>query len=137
MQTYEVQPGQTMDALLDALNTLAQSDRAITLVVPERAALLTQVENLSRLRQVATTQGVQLRAVVVDQVTLGLFRIMGFDASQTPASPAPPPAPTAEAMRITSPPAPFPAPPPPAPPPMPAASVSSLPQSTWDMSFDL
>src|SRR5438045_480716 len=114
MQTYEVQPGQTMDALIADLSTLAATDRAITLVVPDHADMLTQVENLSRLRQFATSQGLQLRAQVVNRVTLGLFRIMGLDAVEGPGAaaptPLPPPAPTMEAIRITPPPS-APAPP--------------------------
>src|SRR5690349_3144316 len=84
MQTYEVHPGDSMDSLLNTLADLARTDPEITLVVPAHIQMLSQVDNLSRLRHFATDRGVRLHAVVADQVTLGLFRIMSIDASDTP-----------------------------------------------------
>ena len=83
MQTYEVHSGDSMDSLLNTLATLAQTDPEITLVVPAHTQVLNQVDNLSRLRHFAADRGVRLHATVADQVTLGLFRIMGLDASDT------------------------------------------------------
>lgn len=84
MQTYEVQADTSIESLLHTLTSLARTDREITLIVPGQVPALSQVDNLSRLRQFAGDQGVRLHAVVSDQVTLGLFRIMGLDASDAP-----------------------------------------------------
>jgi alkylhydroperoxidase/carboxymuconolactone decarboxylase family protein YurZ len=83
MQTYEVHSGDSMDSLLNALAALAQTDPEIRLIVPAHVQVLNQVDNLSRLRHFAADRGVRLHAAVADQVTLGLFRIMGLDATDT------------------------------------------------------
>jgi hypothetical protein len=83
MQTYEVHSGDSMDSLLNALAALAQTDPEITLIVPAHVQVLNQVDNLARLRHFAADRGVRLHAAVADQVTLGLFRIMGLDAVDT------------------------------------------------------
>src|SRR4051812_49891576 len=99
MQTYEVQASESMDALLQTLAHLARTDREVTLVVPADAAMLRQVDNLSRLRHFAADQKIQLHAAVADRVMLGLFRIIGIDATEDngtrsrTSAPAPPPPP--------------------------------------------
>src|SRR5215212_8534696 len=110
MQTYEVQPGQSMAALLDELTNLARTDREITLIVPAHAQVLQQVGNVSQLKHLVTTEEIHLRAAVADRVTLGLFRIMGLEAEDNPggltATAPPPPAAPATAPPAPAPPAP-------------------------------